>query len=496
MPNFLIRYFESYPLRHHLLVATLIGLLLRICTAWFVYGPQAMDDYHHGVLPAWQLFSGQSVALPEYRSYLLVWLLDAFLLIATPFELHSGLSMVRAMYLGLGVISLLAVLGAYFYVSPFKSRLFGALAIYLVALHPVMPFIGTRAFGEAVALSFVVLGIGILEYVRRTDLRQLGLLAVSGFLALGLATLFRYQSGLIFVVYLIVLLWMRQWRLSAIGGATGLLILAAEMAIDLLGGREPLSTLGAYLQANANGAVEFGVMPWYNTWLFMLGLTLFPFSLVFWNQLGRLWREHYPMLIVLLVFIAIHSLVPHKEERFLYPAIGLLWLVLAAVWSYGAQQRSVRWLYAPLFTVFVIVTMPLALFSNTQASDIEPLAEAGRRYEKVLFVDFDDKGKRDIVRAFFLQPPNMLLHAEVEPSPALVNNVLAIHPDYFAVVFLSSRKESLTALQTAAIKTDRLRCGSLQQSGSLVDKWLYQLNSEFNQRRRQKWHLTCELVQP
>ncbi len=491
MPKLLLRYIESHSLHYHLAVALLIGLALRLCSAWFVYGPQAVDDYYHGVLPAWQLFSHQAVTLPAFRSYLLVWLLSGFLEIAAPLGLHTGLVQVRAMYAGLGIFSLLAVGGTYLYVQRRGSHLFGALAIYLVALQPVMPFIATRAFGEAVALPLVVLGIALLEWPRSGRTRHELWWTFAGFLVIGLATLFRFQVGLIYVALGLVLLLERRWRPLAVVVVAGLLTLGMEIGIDLLSGRAALATLWSYLDANADGAAAFGVMPWYNTWLFILGLTLFPFSLVFWDQLGRLWREHRNLMIALLVFVAAHSLVPHKEERFLYPVIGLLWIALAALWSYVPRRRSVRWVYAPVFALFVLTAMPLALFNNTQAAGIVPFAKTLQRYPRAVFLDFDGRGE-SLMQRFFLQPANPLLHPTLPPGAQLVGDTLDRYPGYPAVVLLGSVPPTVTALRSLAGRSVAgAVCQPLEEAGSLTDRLLYRFNRKRNARRHSSWYLVC-----
>lgn len=485
--NFLDHAAMRRPLHFHLVVALLLGLLLRLCSAWFVYGPQAMDDYYHGVLPAWQLFSGQPPELPDYRSHLLVWMLSGFLSIGSLFGLHTGLDQVRAMYIGLGIFSLLGIVGTWLYVRDHASRLFGVLAIYLVALHPVMSFIGTRAFGEAVALPLVLAGVGLIEWSRKAEPRAADGWVMSGFLLLGLAALFRFQVGLIYLAYMALLLMEREWRLLLTAVLAGVVTLAAQIGIDLASGKQAFGTLWAYLAANAGGGREFGVQPWYNTWAFMLALTLFPFSLVFADQLGRLWREHRTLLVLLLVFVAAHSLVPHKEERFLYPVIGLLWIALAALWAYVPQRRSVRWLYGPLYAVFLLLLAPLALFNNTQAAVTEPFASVLQRYPKALFVDLDG-GDATLLRRFFLQPASVLQSTE----PQLPLQALMQHPGYPAVVlFGSAASDAATMRRIAAEAGSGMRCDEPQVAGSLADRLLYTLNRKRNERRQAIRYLVC-----
>ncbi|MGE3760618.1 MAG: hypothetical protein AB7H97_22840, partial [Pseudobdellovibrionaceae bacterium] len=71
MPHWLRKYLNSADLRTHFIRALLVGAFLRILSSWFVYGPQALDDYKHGVYPAYLFFANLPMDLPEYRSHLL-----------------------------------------------------------------------------------------------------------------------------------------------------------------------------------------------------------------------------------------------------------------------------------------------------------------------------------------------------------------------------------------------------------------------------------------
>ncbi len=196
MPKKLRRYLASLDLRAHFIRALILGAGARFLSAWFVYGPQALDDYKHGVYPAYQFFAKIPLDLPDYRSHLLVWFLSLFVEVASWFGATSALAQVRAMYFGLGLTSLVGIYGTYLYVRSFRSRVFGALALYLAALFPLMPFVSTRAFGEAVAMSLVMLALGWLESVRLERRKDGGEFWFPGFLFLGVATSLPISCGI------------------------------------------------------------------------------------------------------------------------------------------------------------------------------------------------------------------------------------------------------------------------------------------------------------
>ena len=120
MPAWMRRYLRSGSLNSHFLRALFAAAVLRCLSAWFVYGPQALDDYKHGVWPAYQFFAKIPLDLPDYRSHLLVWFLSLFVEMASWAGANSALAQVRAMYLGLGLSSLLGLYGPLPYVRRFR----------------------------------------------------------------------------------------------------------------------------------------------------------------------------------------------------------------------------------------------------------------------------------------------------------------------------------------------------------------------------------------
>lgn len=493
MPKWMRRLFHGASLGFHLWMAMFIGLGLRVCSAIFVYGPQALDDYKHGVWPAYQFFSDQPMDLPAYRSPLLVWFLSGFVRLAYTLDFDSALAQVRAMYLGLGMTSLCGIYGTYLYVRHFRSQIFGALALYLVALFPLMPFVSTRAFGEAVAMSLVAFAFGVLESARRSSYRGFSHW-LFGFLLLGLATLFRFHVGLLFVAYMGALIALRYWRGFWVGVIAGLITLVGAAAVDVAAAREPLSTLLIYLSENQGGAAKYGVMPWYNPLLFVLGVSLAPMVFLMWRQTKALWLRHRTLLVPFGIFLFAHMMAAHKEERFLYPILVLeLWWV-AFLWSSAARNKWVRRIYAPTMALVILVALPVVCLVNTQEGEIEPPAVIENKYKHVLFYDFESLFGQSRFQFYFLRPPSVLQAiTAADFSAHTVDQGLSQHKELKAVAFLSSSQEGYDRLRTIeGISTMEAECLSIKRSGSVMDRLLFALNAKHNQRRRPTWYMVCE----
>lgn len=503
MPKWLRRYLSAASPRTHFVRALLAGAVLRALSAWFVYGPQALDDYKHGVYPAYQFWAGLPLDLPDYRSHLLVWLLAGFAQIASFFGVTSALGQVRAMYLGLGAISLLGVYGTYIYAKSFvrpggarHAPHVASLLPYLVAVYPVMPFVSTRAFGEAVALAFVALGFGFLESARRE--RGGGFACFTmGFVSLGIATLFRFHCGLLFVVYGLILLGLRRWPGVLAGLVGGTFTLLAQMGIDQLSHKPPLGTLWSYLAENEGGGARYGASPWYNTWAFAAVLVLLPFSAPLLRHVRALWRDQWPVLISWLVFVLAHSLAAHKEERFLYPTLALELWALGELWVAGSFSGLARRVFNPVLFGVSGVALFVVCFVNTQEGEIEPPAFVQSRYKDVIYLDYESLFGASRFQFYFLRPPSEL--ATVAPSEftaTRIDDELQKNETRQAVVMLTSdpdAQKSLRALEN--VRTAESQCLDMREAGSLIDRLLYKANPRHNQRRRPTWYLICERVE-
>lgn len=466
------------------------AVIVRLLAAYFVYGPQALDDYKHGVLPAYQWWAGLTVELPEYRSFLLTWLLGGFLKVGELFGALTPLAQAHAMYIGLALISLLAFVGPFLYARTFTEQRFAYVWLWLLAIFPLMPFVSTRAFGESVALPFVLSGLCLAEVGRKENRRDF--MAI-GLLTLGVATLFRFQVGIIYFVYLFGLLKDKNWRQILVGVGCGVLLLGAAGLVDWLSGRSAFATLLHYLNVNKTGAAEYGVSPWYNTWLLALGLTLFPFSLAFIPDLKEMWRRHWRLLLPLLCFVFIHSMIPHKEERFLYPIVGLILLVIAEGLTLGKGRFFVDKVYGPFLKGMTAIGLLITCFNNTQVGEIGPAAVITSHYENVLLLDRQSLLAASEHRDYLVRPPNSFVSWPTALDEAAVTEQFKAQIQFSTVAILTSQteiKEELEAL--AHQQNDVFKCGDVEAASSMVDALIYKMNPKHNKRRRPTWYLVCE----
>ncbi|MDY7228996.1 glycosyltransferase family 39 protein [Hyalangium rubrum] len=300
------------------------------------------DEVYQVLEPAWHRAHGYGVLAWEWQDGLRNWAVP--LLFSWLLRLASLLGLTHPQaYRALLELPQLALhgwmlLATYRYAERRAGQAAGLLATLLMGLYgPVLVF-GGRTMSESFSAAFLVIALEALD--RRERLERAGLL---GGLALGLAVVTRYGSA---VVVLAALVWLGlagRWRVLAFTCLGGLAVALGLGALDWSTWGSPFHSLLAYLRFNVftNGAAQqFGAHP--RGFYVPVLLTAIPLWVWLTAPLGlaSLRRRAVSLpLFCAAVYVAAVSATPHKEERFLYPALVLL--VLAAA------PAIAGWLMAP-----------------------------------------------------------------------------------------------------------------------------------------------------
>lgn len=251
----------------------------------------------------------------------------------------------------------IGLLGAVFRLSARRVSVPAArLAVWLVGLYPVLIWFGGRTMGES--FSAAALGWGL----ERLDAKDERSAPFVGGLLLGLAEVTRYGSAAVIIPAMGWLLVSRRWWAFASASASGLLVALALGVLDLNTWGHWFHSLRTYVDFNVlSGAAaqQFGASPWHAEALkvpwYFVGLIVAPWAVagfVRWFATPRLcsgragagpspiernpftppWIFVMPTLCYLLAI----SLTPHKELRFIYPALVLL--------TMSAAPATAQWL--------------------------------------------------------------------------------------------------------------------------------------------------------
>jgi phosphatidylinositol glycan class B len=306
------------------------------------------DEVYQVLEPAWHRVHGYGVLAWEWRDGLRNWAVP--LVVSWLLRLANLLGLTHPQaYRALIALPQAALhgwmlLATYRFAARRAGVAGGLLATLLVGLYgPVLVFAG-RTMSESFSAAFLVVGLEALD--RQERLERSGLL---GGLALGLSVVARYGSAVFVAAALVWLVLARRWRMLAFTCLGGLAVALGLGALDWATWGSPFHSFFAYLRFNvlSDGAVQqFGANPPG----FYVPVLLSALPVWFWLTVPSGLSEGLRRRAVSLplfcagVYLLAVSATPHKEERFLYPALVLL--VLGAAPAVGSwfmhPSRAVR----------------------------------------------------------------------------------------------------------------------------------------------------------
>lgn len=498
-------------IRRHTLIAVGLAFVFRILTSIFSYGPQSVDDYSHGLIPTWELLRGLPLDLPLWRSPLLVWTLAPFAALAEVLGIQVSFDIFRVIMVALSIFSLWGIwaMGQYILRNPsffniddrgpvvaatpdMATRL-ALFPIYMLALHFILSFAVTRAFGESIALTLVIVAIlWIEESLDRMSDRRARLQFIAGALLLGLACLYRFQVGVLGVGLAVYLAWTRRWSEFLYLALGGLLAAIVESIKDLAFGRYPLETLYNYFYVNKDGAVDHSIQPWYNTWTTVMLMFLIPFSLPFFKKVTQTIRLERILWGLILFFTFLHSLIPHKEERFLYPILPLVLIILARMWAKAYGSKFEKFFFRPVMGLVLVLGLGVATVSNSQSGEYEPILQADRLQSPVLIWDWDSLLEKSFFRHRLVIDPVEYTIATEWPTEEVLESLRQRSQKLMLVTSNPDRLPRLEAwLQQMPVG---FGCGQTQKIQSLADSMLWAANPKYNVRRKPTWLVHCQWV--
>lgn len=319
-----------------LAAALIVGLGLRIWLAVSDDGIYWPDEIYQGLEPAHRLVFGYGMISWEYAEGarnlafpgMVAGLLKALSLLSAAPQFY-----VRAVKCVFAVLGTIAALGTYRLArTAGAGRQAAAAAGGACALAGPLIYFAPRAMSENAAAVLLVWGAAwLLDKDRRLAQR----LAGSGLLSI--AILCRLHSGVLVAVCGAVLLFRKEWAVALGFGAiqaAGLLVLGALDALTW--GRLPGARFGGwfhsvveYLNFNLieGGAAAWGVHPgayYLNT----VHLAMPAFALLLAAAALLSLKRRFWLGCGVILFVGLHSVVPHKELRFLVPVFPWLFATL------------------------------------------------------------------------------------------------------------------------------------------------------------------------
>jgi len=227
----------------------------------------------------------------------------------------------------------LAAVPAAYALGALRSRTHGLVAMFVAAVWYESVLFGVHVLSESVAASFALSGVAAL--LRAGANRRAALLA--GFL-LAMTVLLRLQYG-VFAAVLVPLVLRRDgsaWRHLAVGALPAV---ALGAVTDLAAGQLPFAWVFVNVTMNTLGgrAAFFGVENgFYYPRMILAQLDPVAIPILIGAVLSG--PRYRPVLIAALATIAVHSLIGHKEYRFIWVPVFLI-VILAAIAATDGLER-------------------------------------------------------------------------------------------------------------------------------------------------------------
>jgi len=364
------------PARIILIVSLIAGGAIRLWLAFNddgVYWPdevyQSLEPAHwlvygYGLLP-WEFYDGmRNWAFPG----LVAAVLKACQVVGVD-DPRAYISVVKVIF---SAASLACAAGVYLLARVYAAgRREAAAGAALCALLAPMIYFAPRAMSESASALPVVLGFALALSPDAGRGRT-----IAGASLVGLAVLFRLQAG-VFAVALLLILLARRRTGRALESLAALVVFAVLFGwIDHLTWSQVPGTrfdgwfhsAFTYLQFNLieGNSANWGTSPWdyYFTTLWHAA----PAAMVLAAGLAILaWRPAAGLLVTTAIFIALHVAVPHKELRFIVPALPLL----CALAGIGLMRVPAgRWRAAATVAVLMAASWSGARFHALTYADV------------------------------------------------------------------------------------------------------------------------------
>lgn len=357
---------------HNILL--ILAIIVYSLTAFFSSGYYHPDE-HYQIIEFAQIINGTNEPKDmawEYREQIRPTLQP--IIAFGVFQLCDTLS-IKDAYLKAFFLRLLTAflsLGAIYYftnsckkiVAPEYWKIFLFLNYFLWFL----PFLNVRFSSETWSGIFLLFSISLVlrEYRGAINYGLIGAI-------LGISFLFRYQIAFSVAGLVLWLFFIRKEKILNLGICITSFIIVALIGIALDSwyyGHGTITLLNYFVANLIDGkAATFGISPWYFYLFFVFRYPFFPIGIVFILSFIIVLAKKPKSLIVwiILPFLIGHSIISHKELRFLFPIVNLSSLVLITALSSVSLDNWSR-MAKKLSLYFVLILLSINMLGLVIAS--------------------------------------------------------------------------------------------------------------------------------
>lgn len=310
-----------------LIAIFLIALLLRVGVAIHFPSIEYADEIYNTLEPAHRLAYGYGVVDWEWREGVRSWVFPAFLagvMRATDWMGPGSLGYIRAIAILLSLLSLTTVWFGYAWGKRASGNAAAMIAAGACATWYELVYFAPKAFTEVMATNLLLPGLYLGIY--GGELPERKRLFLAG-LFLGLAVSLRVQLAPA-VGFAVLYFCHRNWRRTGPAIFAGLLLpVVAFGLVDAITWSYPFQSFLRYFWVNVveKRNTLYGTVPWYG---YLLQCMRF-FGPLFLLAVVGVRRSPFLGWVVLII-VGSHSVIPHKELRFMYPVMPIV-ITLAAL---------------------------------------------------------------------------------------------------------------------------------------------------------------------
>lgn len=388
------------------------------------------------------------------------------LMLFSPFNPFTHAFYYRLVSSLLGVVGLCALYKSF--EEEINERGMQEIFFLLTSVIWFFPFLQARTANENVCSSFFLMGLYFLK--KSTKLKGA---FIAGFL-FGLSFVSRFQMGFMVAptVFWFVIFQKYDWKKFVVLALGVLSVVGLNFVLDSsLYGYATFTPFNYfYVNIMKGYAASFGVTPWYQYVIYAIKDGIPPLSVVYTLMFFILWIRFPKSLVtwMTLPFVVVHSLIGHKELRFIFPILYFLPLIGIMLIDRFKINLSGIW-----FKIFIGLNIPFLIFvSTTPASNLMKYYQHIYNKSDVVNKIYVSSPFEDYTKFYLKNDIKYVLYTPLEIS----NLVVSDKKVYF---FAMSLKERELILDYPQCKKDF----------SLFPEWLYQLDFIKKRRTFRSWTL-------
>ncbi|HXB13944.1 MAG TPA: hypothetical protein VNZ45_18285 [Bacteroidia bacterium] len=249
----------------------------------------------------------------------------------------------------------------------FKTKKAQKLLVLMSMFLWFMPYLDVRFSSENISGLLLLFGVYMLLLNKEKDKDSITAYLIAGFL-FGIAFFIRIQTAFALAGFAAWLIFIgkTQWKYLFIMAFSALIAIGLNILLDSKFYGAPVLTPYNYYYQNIamHRAEEYGVFPW---WYYFVEFTIRaipPLSLVLLVMFiaGIYKNARNVMVWTIVPLVVLHSLIGHKELRFLFPVTFIFIYVTALGFDYFLTKPNYKKIHKYIYIVSVIIMVPAFLY--------------------------------------------------------------------------------------------------------------------------------------